>query len=93
MADQGNWIPLFPLQLALFPESKVPLHAFEERYKKLIAECPETGDEFVVKFADGHLLESVGCTAAVSEVINRTKDVYLMGRIEYIVQNNGYIPE
>jgi Lon protease-like protein len=48
MADQGNRIPLFPLQLALFPESKVPQHFFEEIYKKLIAECLETGNEFGV---------------------------------------------
>ena len=32
-------IPIFPLSLVVFPFSKVPLHIFEERYKKMINKC------------------------------------------------------
>ena len=32
-------IPIFPLNLVVFPFSKVPLHIFEERYKKMINKC------------------------------------------------------
>jgi Lon protease-like protein len=71
MADQENRIPLFSPQLVLFPESKVPLHIFEERYNKLIVKRLKTGIEFGVNFTDGHLLNSIGCTAPVTEVINR----------------------
>ena len=31
-----NIIPIFPLIKVVFPNSKFPLHIFEERYKKLI---------------------------------------------------------
>ena len=30
-------LPLFPLQLVVFPGSAVPLHIFEERYKEMVA--------------------------------------------------------
>ncbi len=34
-------LPLFPLNLVLFPGMVIPLHIFEERYKLMIAECIE----------------------------------------------------
>ncbi len=32
-------LPLFPLNLVLFPGMDLPLHIFEERYKDMIGEC------------------------------------------------------
>ncbi|PYX87960.1 MAG: ATP-dependent protease La domain-containing protein, partial [Acidobacteria bacterium] len=32
-------LPLFPLDVVLFPGTPLPLHIFEPRYKELIAEC------------------------------------------------------
>lgn len=32
-------IPLFPLNLVLFPGQKLPLHIFEERYKAMLKKC------------------------------------------------------
>lgn len=32
-------LPLFPLQTVLFPGMPLPLHIFEERYKRLITDC------------------------------------------------------
>jgi len=39
-------IPVFPLGVVLFPESQIPLHIFEDRYKKLIesGRWPKAGD-------------------------------------------------
>jgi len=34
-----TYLPLFPLQLVVFPGEKLNLHIFEERYKQLISEC------------------------------------------------------
>ncbi len=34
-----NTIPIFPLNLVVFPDSKYPLHIFEERYKILLQKC------------------------------------------------------
>ena len=32
-------IPLFPLDVVLFPDSPLPLHIFEERYREMFREC------------------------------------------------------
>ena len=37
---------LFPLPLVLLPTERVPLHIFEERYRELIAECIDSGEEY-----------------------------------------------
>jgi Lon protease-like protein len=34
-----TYLPLFPLQLVVFPGEKLNLHVFEERYKELISTC------------------------------------------------------
>jgi len=34
-------IPLFPLEVVVFPGMTVPIHVFEERYKRLIRSCVE----------------------------------------------------
>lgn len=41
-------IPLFPLNTVLFPGMTLPLHIFEERYKRMIAVCLEQGRSFGV---------------------------------------------
>lgn len=39
-------LPLFPLQLVVFPGEKLNLHVFEPRYKQLIQECHAEGKVF-----------------------------------------------
>jgi Lon protease-like protein len=75
-------IGLFPLSLVLLPGERVPLHIFEERYKELIAECLETGDEFGVVYGDDDGVRSIGTTAAVAEVLERFED----GRLNIVVE-------
>ncbi len=41
-------LPLFPLNVVLFPGMRLPLHIFEERYKTMIGECLERGGPFGV---------------------------------------------
>lgn len=42
----SKFLPLFPLQLVVFPGEKLKLHIFEPRYKQLIAECRDSGSTF-----------------------------------------------
>lgn len=52
---------LFPLHTVLFPGQSLALQVFEERYRALVAECLETGEDFgVVLIKDG---PEVGGTA------------------------------
>ena len=39
-------LPLFPLEVVLFPGTPLPLHIFEPRYKDLISECLENKTRF-----------------------------------------------
>lgn len=39
-------LPLFPLNLVVFPGEKLNLHIFEPRYRQLVTDCLETGQTF-----------------------------------------------
>ena len=41
-----NFIPIFPLELVIYPGEKLNLHIFEDRYKQLISECHKEGKPF-----------------------------------------------
>lgn len=75
-------LPLFPLNLVLFPRAVLPLHIFEERYKQMIADCLENQEEFGVVLAQENSLESTGCTAAITEIVRKYKD----GRLDIVVR-------
>jgi len=75
-------IPLFPLNVVLFPQSQLHLHIFEERYKTLIGECISYDTDFGINFVFEQDVRTIGCTAAVKEVVKRYED----GRIDIIVE-------
>ena len=45
-------LPIFELPLVLLPGELLPLHIFEDRYKRMIARCLEDGEPFGVVFRD-----------------------------------------
>jgi uncharacterized protein len=50
----GQWLPLFPLNVVLFPHMPLPLHVFEPRYRQMLADCLEEGHSFgVVAIREG----------------------------------------
>ena len=58
-------IPLFPLDVVLFPSVPLPLHIFEPRYKEMIGECLADQRMFGVVRAVEQGLAEVGCTACL----------------------------
>jgi Lon protease-like protein len=74
---------LFPLPLVLLPTERVPLHIFEPRYRELVGECIERGEEFgiVLVKPDGDV-NDVGTRAAVDEVLRVSAD----GRMDIVVR-------
>lgn len=75
-------LKLFPLGIVAFPSKFVPLHIFEERYKKLINECIDQNSEFGVVYQDKNGLADVGCTVTVTKLLNKYHD----GRMDIITQ-------
>jgi Uncharacterized protein, similar to the N-terminal domain of Lon protease len=70
----GPLLPLFPLELVLFPRTPLPLHIFEERYKVMIGEAIRNGSEFGIVQAGKGQIVSTGCTATVERVIQKYPD-------------------
>ena len=67
-------LPLFPLELVLFPHVNLPLHIFEERYKEMIGDCLRNQWEFGILAVQGESVQTFGCTASISEVLERFPD-------------------
>lgn len=67
-------LPLFPLQVVLFPQMQLPLHIFEPRYKLLIRRCLEQEEEFGVVLGRKQGMARVGCTAQLLKVVQKYDD-------------------
>lgn len=79
--DAIDSLPLFPLDLVLYPNERLPLHIFEERYKDLTRYCLDHEVPFgIVRSEDGSLAD-VGTTARIDEIVNQYGD----GRLDIVV--------
>jgi Lon protease-like protein len=75
-------VPIFELPAVLLPGELMPLHIFEERYKRMIGHCLETEEPFGIVFRDDDgSARRVGCTARVTEVLEQFDD----GRMDIVV--------
>jgi Lon protease-like protein len=75
-------LPIFELPMVLLPGELLPLHIFEERYKRMVGHCLEDGEPFGIVFRDGDgSARRIGCEARVTEVTERFDD----GRLNIIV--------
>ena len=75
-------IGLFPLNLVLVPGEQAPLHIFEPRYRELIGECLDFGNDFGLLLEDDEGMREVGTRCKVIEVIDRFPD----GRLNVVVE-------
>jgi len=67
-------IPLFPLELGLFPGAPLPLHIFEPRYKEMISECLLKDQPFGMVRAKENALSAIGCSASILNVLKKYED-------------------
>jgi Lon protease-like protein len=75
-------IPLFPLNVVLYPGATLPLHIFERRYKLMISHCIAHNREFGVILAGEKGVATVGCTAAITQKLKDYED----GRMDILTQ-------
>lgn len=92
-------LPLFPLPVVLFPGMPMPLHIFEERYRKLLADVSAADNLFGLSYFDlavsdqeipsaGH----IGCVAEVTEaqaMPDGRSNILTVGVVRYRVE--GYV--
>ncbi|MFZ3216941.1 MAG: LON peptidase substrate-binding domain-containing protein [Candidatus Acidiferrales bacterium] len=78
-------IPLFPLNVVLFPGASLPLHIFEPRYKLMIQRCVRHNWEFGVILARENGVTAVGCTAKITRKLKDYED----GRMDILTQGRA----
>ncbi len=74
--------PLFPLPLVIYPNSVYSLHIFEDRYKKMIADCMHQNKSFVLvpKF------ENSQSKIATSVIVTNKSNLHDDGSFDIVVK-------
>jgi Lon protease-like protein len=75
-------LPLFPLEIVVFPGAPLPLHIFEPRYKEMINECLSQNRAFGMVRAKENAVSTIGCSASIVTVIKKYED----GRMDIAAQ-------
>src|SRR5215471_4234884 len=75
-------LPLFPLQLVVFPRTRLPLHIFEERYKEMVGNAIRDETEFGIVLAKKEGIVNAGCTVKVEKVM----EMYPDGRMDIMTR-------
>lgn len=71
MSGKHKILALFPLQeVVLFPGMNLPLHIFEDRYKKMISDCLEKDKQFGIVLSQDDVCAEVGTTAFILDIEN-----------------------
>ena len=89
-------LPLFPLPLVLFPGMPMPLHIFEERYRKMLADIRAGNNLFGLSYFDSDSSDKdvppaghIGCVAEVTEtqaLPDGRSNVLAVGVVRYQVE-------
>jgi Lon protease-like protein len=79
--------PLFPLGIVALPSESVPLHIFEDRYRRMIESClrGEGGSrerEFGIVWLSDEELKPIGCACEIEQVLERMAD----GRLNIVAR-------
>jgi Lon protease-like protein len=77
-----RFIPLFPLQIVVFPRTRLPLHIFEERYKEMVGAAIRDNTEFGIVLAKDEGIVNAGCTVLVDKVL----EMYPDGRMDIMTR-------
>ena len=89
-------LPIFPLSVVLFPGTPLPLHIFESRYRRMVADCLAADRKFGITPA-GAKRElpdpgTVGCVAEIrvhQELPDGSKQSHELGPGEYAINSRG----
>ncbi|MGB1206732.1 MAG: LON peptidase substrate-binding domain-containing protein [Chitinophagales bacterium] len=84
-------LPLFPLKLVVFPNEKVNMHIFEERYKQLVNECIEKNKTFGIPAFINNKVSAYGTEVRVVAISKRydngKMDVSVRGERVFVLQD------
>jgi Lon protease-like protein len=75
-------LPIFPLDVVLFPGVPLPLHIFEPRYKEMIGECLAERTAFGIVRVQEEGIAQIGCTAEIVAVTKTHED----GKLDIVTE-------
>ena len=97
MLRMEKLIPIFPLKLVVFPNSKYPLHIFEPRYKKMINHCLDNNTGFGIVAAFDKRISDVGVYVKVVSVLkkyeNGEMDILVKGFERFLINETKLHPD
>lgn len=101
MSLQVQELPLFPLDVVLFPGMMLPLHIFEERYRTMVQRCVRLGTPFGVVLTRGtvggrEVPYEVGTTATISEaqrLVGGRYEITTVGVERFVIRSIVYDAE
>lgn len=90
--SMNDKIPIFSLPLVLLPGETLPLHIFEEKYKKMIEYCLKNNKKFGIINSKNNDSLVIGCTASIDQVVggeneSREYDILVSGGERFIVKS------
>ncbi len=63
-----NFVPIFPLEIVVYPGEQLNLHIFEERYKQLLNECIKEKKPFGIPVVLKNSMAEMGTLVEITEV-------------------------
>lgn len=80
-----NFIPIFPLEIVVFPGEKLNLHIFEDRYKELINECWAAQKPFGIPAVIDKKVSETGTFVHIEKIVKQYED----GRMDITTRGGG----
>jgi Lon protease-like protein len=78
-------IPLFPLQVVVFPRTPLPLHIFEERYKEMVGNAMRDHSDIGIVLAKEQGIVNAGCTVRIEKLLHTYPD----GRMDVLTRGQN----
>lgn len=69
-----NFVPIFPLGIVVYPNEKLNLHIFEERYKQLVNICFSEQKPFGIPTVINDKISDTGTLVTVMEIVKTYDD-------------------
>ena len=69
-----NFIPIFPLDIVVFPGEILNLHVFEEQYKQLVTDCHSLSKPFGIPTVIKDTKTDIGCLVNIDQVVKTHED-------------------
>ena len=90
-------IPIFPLNIVMYPGAKYPLHIFEERYKKMVRNSILSGEGFGIVSKIDLEISNVGCYVLLDRILkqydNGSMDIIVDGIERFQILSKTFNPD